>query len=77
MRKLTEHQIAVLAAMPKSERSRFWGRGPASLSISARTACLRKDLIRLTHRGTIWTFELTDAGRAALALKPEGRTDRA
>ncbi|HEV2545509.1 MAG TPA: hypothetical protein VGU70_22425 [Methylobacterium sp.] len=80
MRRLTEHQIAVLEAMPRARASKWW-RKPVGLSISARAACERKGLIHETLRGTIWTFELTDAGRAALQPTPttedKGREDRA
>lgn len=77
MRDLTAPQLEVLHNMPRARDSNFW-RGPFGLSVSARTACLAKGLIRETLRGTIWTFELTDAGRAALAPNStEGRSDRA
>lgn len=76
MRKLTKPQLEVLHNMPRARASSFW-RGPFALSISARTACERKGLIHETLRGGIWTFELTDAGRAALAPNTTGRTDRA
>lgn len=73
--KLTPHQIAVLEAMPKAERSKMWGRGPGRLSISAREACLRKRTIQLAMVGTLWTYQITDAGRAALSHQGEGSGD--
>ena len=75
MRKLTKPQLEVLHNMPRARDSRFW-RGPFGLSISARSACEAKGLIRETLRGSIWTFDLTDAGRAALAEQEKGDTPR-
>lgn len=71
-RELTAHQIAVLKSMPRAERSRFWGNGSGRLSISARTACVRKGLVEMRMHGLLWTYDLTDAGRAALNHRDQG-----